>query len=168
MEEVYDICQDPGVLDGGRSADMARLTACSSHYSPLCPLPPIDCDNTAWQGCQCHVISYFCLTTRTTRATSHQDPQCLTAQSFDIGDDRCLWGGGEGGGGGGGGDAALSISAIPLLFQTQSTESVTLDAEQTLDVVQHSATRTGGRTWGMVGNEIQRDQGLDCGNLPCL
>lgn len=90
------------VLDGGRSADMARSTnkqtegikieknradetwrwcvfiaarlmACSSHYSPLCPLPPIGCDNTAWQGCQCHVISCFCLTTRTTRAVSHQD-----------------------------------------------------------------------------------------------
>lgn len=51
----------------------ARLMACSSHYSPLCPLPPIGCDNTAWQGCQCHVISCFCLTTRTTRAVSHQD-----------------------------------------------------------------------------------------------
>lgn len=30
--------------------------ACSSHYSPWCPLPPIGCNNTAWQGCQCHVI----------------------------------------------------------------------------------------------------------------
>lgn len=27
----------------------------------------------------------------------------LSVWSFDIGDDRCLWGGGEGGGGGGGG-----------------------------------------------------------------
>lgn len=50
-----------------------RLMACSSHYSLLCPLPPIGCNNTAWQGCQCHVISCFCLTTWTTRATSHQD-----------------------------------------------------------------------------------------------
>lgn len=49
------------------------LMACSSHYSLLCPLPPIGCNNTAWHCCQCHVISYFCLTTRTTRATSHQD-----------------------------------------------------------------------------------------------
>lgn len=50
-----------------------RLMACSSHYSLLCPLPPIGCNNTAWHGCQCHVISYFCLTTQTTRATSHRD-----------------------------------------------------------------------------------------------
>lgn len=50
-----------------------RLMACSSHYSPLCPLPPIGCNNTAWRGCQCHVISHFCLTTWTTRATSHED-----------------------------------------------------------------------------------------------
>ena len=90
-----------GVFDRARSADMARSTnkqtegikieknrvdgtwrcvfiavslmACSSHYSLLCPLPPIGCNNTAWHGCQCHIISYFCLTTWTTRATSHQD-----------------------------------------------------------------------------------------------
>ncbi|KAG7476139.1 hypothetical protein JOB18_046638 [Solea senegalensis] len=51
----------------------------SSHSSLLCPLPPIGCNNTAWQGCQCLVISYFCFTTRATRATSRQDPRHLTA-----------------------------------------------------------------------------------------
>lgn len=89
------------VLDRGRSADMARSTnkqtegikieknredemwwrvfsavrlmACSSHYSLLCPLPPIGCNNTTRHGCQCHIISYFYLTTWTRRATSHQD-----------------------------------------------------------------------------------------------
>ncbi|AWO97002.1 Hypothetical protein SMAX5B_009568, partial [Scophthalmus maximus] len=45
----------------------ARLMACRSHSSPWCPLPPIGCDNAAWQVCQCHVISYFCSTTWTTR-----------------------------------------------------------------------------------------------------
>lgn len=58
-----------------------RLMACSSHYSPLCPLPPIGCNNTAWQGCQCHVSSCFCLTTWTTRATSHQDGFCVSYSS---------------------------------------------------------------------------------------
>lgn len=47
--------------------------ACSSHYSPLCPLPPIGRDNTAWQGCQCRVNSRLCFTAPTTRATSQQD-----------------------------------------------------------------------------------------------
>lgn len=50
-----------------------RLMAYSSHYSLLCPLPPIGCNIAAWQGCQCRVISCFCLTTWTTRATSHHD-----------------------------------------------------------------------------------------------
>lgn len=96
-----------GVLHRGRSADTARSTnkqtegikmeknrademwrcffyrsvrlmTCSSHYSLLCPLPPIGCNNTAWHSCQCHVISYFCLTTRTTRATSHRDQFTVT------------------------------------------------------------------------------------------
>lgn len=60
--------------------------ACSSHYSPECPLPPIGCDNAAWQGCQCRVISRLCFTAPTTRATSQQDgvslfpaPQAATA-----------------------------------------------------------------------------------------
>lgn len=66
------------VLDGGRSDDMARSTnkqtegikieknradekwqcvfiavrlmASSSHYSPVCPLPPIGCNNIVWHG----------------------------------------------------------------------------------------------------------------------
>lgn len=41
-----------------------------------------------------------------------------------------------------------------------------LDAEQTPDLGQHSARGRGGRTWGMLGNEIWWDQGLDYGNLP--
>lgn len=47
--------------------------ACSSHYSPLCPLPPIGRNNTAWQGCQCRFNSRLCFTVPTTRATSQQD-----------------------------------------------------------------------------------------------
>lgn len=27
-----------------------RLMASSSHYSPVCPLPPIGCNNIVWQG----------------------------------------------------------------------------------------------------------------------
>lgn len=40
-----------------------------------------------------------------------------------------------------------------------------LDAEQTQDRGQHSARGTSGRTCGMLGNEIRRDQGLDHGKL---
>lgn len=56
------------------------LMACNSHYSLLCPLPPIGHNNTAWPGCQHRVISHFCLTARTMRAVSHQD-QLTTSYS---------------------------------------------------------------------------------------
>lgn len=42
----------------------------------------------------------------------------------------------------------------------------TLDAEQTPDLGQRGTRGMGGRTWGMQGNEIQRDRRLDHGNLP--
>ncbi|KAK2844218.1 hypothetical protein Q5P01_010877 [Channa striata] len=77
--------------------------ACSSHYSPACPLPPIGCNNSTSQGCQCHVISNFGSPAWTTRSAPLILTACFQMRSFDIGDDRCLWGGG--GGGGGGGDA---------------------------------------------------------------
>ncbi|KAK2910554.1 hypothetical protein Q8A73_008269 [Channa argus] len=72
--------------------------ACSSHYSPVCPLPPIGCNTTTLLGCQCHVITDFCLTAWMTGTPPLILTTCFEMRSFDIGDDRCLWGGGGGGG----------------------------------------------------------------------